>query len=34
MGDIFNDFASKFNLDINKVEFKNNGISIKWIYKK
>lgn len=29
MGDIFNDFASKFNLDINKVEFKNNGISIK-----
>jgi hypothetical protein len=28
MGDIFNDFASKFNLDINKVEFKNNGISI------
>ena len=29
MGDIFNDYASKKELDIKKVEFKYNGVSIK-----
>jgi len=29
MEEIFNDIVLKFNLDINKVEFKSNGISIK-----